>query len=248
MSNLGQDSSMSSRAQFEPTQWAQVLLARQAGSPLCRQALESLCASYWCPIYAFVRRQRYAPADAKDLTQEFFSKFLEKNFLSSVNPSKGKFRSFLLAAINHFLANEWDKAHAQKRGGKCSFVSLDEQTAEGRYQVEPASTITPEEIYDYQWALTVFDEALRRLKAEWEANGKAARFEELRVFLSSLATAGVYDAVGARLHMTNEAVSAEVCRMRERYGELLRKEVARTVSSPAEIDEEMRFLRSVFKK
>lgn len=248
MGTLRQDSTATGKVQFANTHWSVVLLAGQSGSPLCREALESLCRSYWSPIYAFLHRQGYAPADAKDLTQEFFARFLEKNFLSSVNPAKGKFRSFLLASLKHFLANEWDRAHAEKRGGKYSFVSLDEQTVEGCYHVEPPSTITAEELFDRQWALTVFDETLRNLKAQWEADGKAARFEELYVYLSSEPAAGAYAAIGARLHMTNEAVAAEVHRMRKQYGELLRKEIGRTVSSPAGIEEEMRFLRSVFGK
>jgi RNA polymerase sigma-70 factor (ECF subfamily) len=248
MGNLDQDSTASGRAQFDNTHWSVVLLAGQSASPLCKEALENLCASYWCPLYAFLRRQGYASADAKDLTQAFFARFVEKNFLSSVNPAKGKFRSFLLAALKHFLANEWDRAHAEKRGGKHSFVSLDEQIAEGRYQVEPASTITPEELFDHQWALTVFDETFRRVKAERESDGKAAQFKELHVYLSSEPAAGAYAAVGARLHMSNEAVAVEVHRLRKRYGELLRKEIGRTVSTPAEISEEMRFLFSVFNR
>ena len=248
MGDWAQDCTTTGRAQFANTHWSVVLLAGQSASPLCQEALENLCASYWHPLYAFLKRQGYAPADAKDLTQGFFAKFLEKNYLSSVNPARGKFRSFLLAALKNFLANEWDRAHAEKRGGKHTFVSIDEQTAEGRYQVEPASTITPEALFDYQWALTVFDEALRRLKADYEADGKAVRFEALHVYLSSEPAPGAYAAVGARLHLTNEAVAAEVHRMRKQYGELLRKEVGRTVSSPAEIDEEMRFLFSVFSK
>jgi DNA-directed RNA polymerase specialized sigma24 family protein len=248
MGNLGQDSTAPGRAQFDNTHWSVVLLAGQSGSPLCEAALENLCASYWYPLYAFLKRQGYAPADAKDLTQEFFSKFLQKNFLSSVNPARGKFRSFLLAALKHFLANEWDRAHAQKRGGKHSFVSIDEQTAEGRYQVEQFSTITPEELYDRQWALTVFDETFRALKAEWEADGKTAQFEKLHVYLSSEPAEGAYATIAGRLQMSNGAVAVEVHRLRKRYGELLRKEIGRTVSTPAEIPEEMRFLCSVFNR
>jgi len=248
MGNLGQDTTASGRAQFDNTHWSVVLLAGQSGSPLCEEALESLCASYWYPLYAFLRRKGYASADAKDLTQQFFAKFLQKNFLANVDPARGKFRSFLLAALKHFLANEWDRAHAEKRGGKQSFVSLDEQTAEGRYQVEPASTITPEELFDHQWALTVFDETFRRVKADWQAAGKAAQFDELHIYLSSEPAAGAYAAAGARLHMSNEAVAVEVHRLRKRYGELLRKEIGRTVSTPTEISEEMRFLFSVFNR
>jgi DNA-directed RNA polymerase specialized sigma24 family protein len=248
MGNLGQDSTASGRAQFDNTHWSVVLLAGQSSSPICQEALENLCASYWYPLYAFLKRQGYSSADAKDLTQEFFAKSLQKNFLSSVNPARGKFRSFLLAALKNFLANEWDRAHAEKRGGKHTFVSIDEQTAEGRYRVEPTSTITPEELFDHQWALAVFDETFRKLKAEWEAAGKGAQFKELHIYLATEPVAGAYAAVGMRLQMSNEAVAVEVHRLRKRYGELLRKEIGRTVSTPAEIEEEMRFLFSVFSR
>lgn len=248
MANLGPDSTASGRVQFANTHWSVVLLAGQSGSPLCREALQSLCTSYWSPIYAFLQRQGSAPADAKDLTQEFFATFLEKDYLSSVNPAKGKFRSFLLASLKHFLANTWDRTHAEKRGGKYLFVSLDEQTGEGQYNFEPASKITPEELFDRQWALTVFEQTLKRLRALWEGDGKTARFKELHVYLSSEPTAGAYASVGARLNMSNEAVAAEVHRMRKQFGELLRKEIGRTVSSPIEVEEEMRFLREVFSK
>ena len=126
MGNLSQDSTTSGRAQFDNTHGSVVLLAGQSGSPICQEALENLCASYWCPLYAFLKRQGYTSADAKDLTQEFFAKFLHKNFLSSVNPARGKFRSFLLAVLKYFLANEWDRARAEKRGDKHIFVSIDE--------------------------------------------------------------------------------------------------------------------------
>ena len=248
MGDLAQDSTASGRVQFANTHWSVVLMAGQSGSPLCGEALESLCTSYWPPIYAFLHRKGYAPADAKDLTQEFFATFLEKDFLSSVNPAKGKFRSFLLASLKHFLANAWDRARAEKRGGKYSFVSLDEQTGEGQYNLGTASKITPEELFDRQWALTVFEQTLHRLKSQWEADGKSARFKELYIYLSSEPVAGAYAGVGARLQMSNEAVAAEVHRMRKQFGELLRKEIGRTVTSPVEIEEEMRFLREVFSK
>jgi RNA polymerase sigma factor (sigma-70 family) len=249
MGKAGEDSSDPGHARFVPTLWGVVLLAGQSNSPQCREALESLCATYWPPIHAYLLRKGFGREDAKDLTQEFFAKLLEKDSLSGVDPSKGKFRTFLLKCLNNFLANDWDKAHAEKRGGKCTFVSLDEQTLDSEYLVEPASsTTTPEEHFDLQWAITVFDAALRKLKAEWEAKGKAARFEELHVYMSSEPGPGDYDAIGARLGMNNEALSTAVSRMRDRYFELLCQEIGHTISNPAEIEEEMRYLRSMFLK
>jgi RNA polymerase sigma-70 factor (ECF subfamily) len=191
----------------------------------------------------------YAREDAKDLTQEFFARLLEKEFLSGIDPSKGKFRTFLLKCLKNFLANEWDKAHAEKRGGKCNVVSLDEQTADGECLVEPvASTTTPEEHFDLEWAITIFDAALRKLKSEWQAKGKVARFDELHVFLSSEPGPGHYNAIGARLDMDNNALSQEVLRLRKRYFQLIRQEIGHTISNPAQIEQEMRYLRSMFLK
>jgi len=248
MAKQGQDTSALGGVQFANTHWSVVLLAGQSASPLCQEALESLCRSYWYPLYAFLRRQGYPSADAKDLTQEFFAKLLEKGYLSAVDPAKGKFRSFLLKALKNFLANEWDRARAEKRGGKHTFISLDEQTAEGLYQLEPSSAASPEALYEQRWALTVLDQALQRLKAEHEAAGKAAQFEELQGYLSSEPAEGQYSGSAVRLNMSSGAVAVAVHRMRQRYGELLRKEVGRTVSTPAEISEEMRFIFSVFSR
>jgi len=248
MAISGKDSTASGRVQFANTHWSVVLLAGKSESPLCQEALENLCRSYWYPLYAFLRRQGYTSADAKDLTQGFFANFLQKNFLTAVNPAKGKFRSFLLTALKHFLANEWDRLQAEKRGGKHAFISLDEQSAEKRYQLEPSSSATPEELYEHRWALTVLDAGLKRLKDDCEADGKAAQFEELYVYLSSEPAEGDYARSAARLGMSNGAVAVAVHRLRQRYGELLRKEIGRTVSSPAEIPEEMRFLFSVFSR
>ena len=248
MANSGQDSTASGREQFANTHWSVVLLAGQSASPLCQSALEKLCESYWYPVYAFLRRQGHPSADAKDLTQAFFTKFIEKKFLSAVNPAKGKFRSFLLKALKHFLANEWDRQRAEKRGGKHTLISLDEQTAESRYLLEPVSNESPEALYDQRWALTVLDETLRRLKADCETAGNAKQFKELEIYLSSEPGEGGYSAVAERLQMSTGAVAVAVHRLRQRYGELLRKEIGRTVSTPAEIAEEMRFLFSVFSK
>jgi RNA polymerase sigma-70 factor (ECF subfamily) len=248
MADSAKDSSAFGQAQFANTHWSVVLLAGQPGSASSREALEKLCDSYWYPLYAFLRRQGSSSADAKDLTQGFFANFLEKNFLSAVSPARGKFRSFLLAALKHFVANERDRAHAAKRGGNHAFISLDEINAESRYALEPVSTPTPEALYEQRWALAVFEEALRQLKADYEAAGKAVQFEELQIYLSSEPGEGAYSKAAARLQMSQGAVAVAVHRLRQRYGEFLRREIARTVSTPAEIAEEMRFLFSVFGK
>ena len=230
---------------FSNTHWSVVLLAGQTPSPQVQEALEKLCRTYWYPLYAYVRRQGHGVADAEDLTQEFFSRLLGKNYLASVHPAKGKFRSFLLASLKHFLANEWDRVKAEKRGGRHVFISLDDHTAEDRYSLEPASEANPEIVFEKRWALTVLDQALAQLKDHYTAAGKAGQFEELRKFLSSEATEGAYDPIAARLQMAPGAVAVAVHRLRQHYGELLRAEIAQTVSTPAEIDEEMRHLFNV---
>src|SRR6185369_4314445 len=170
---------------FTATHWSQVLQAARDQSPQAATALDKLCRTYWFPLYAFVRRQGYGVADAQDLTQEFFARFLKKNFLANVDRDKGKFRSFLLAAMKHFLANEWDRLKAEKRGGRQQFISIDGQETEQRYQLEPASDENPEQIFDRRWALTVLDQALGRLKEQYAADGKEAQFGQLKRFLSN---------------------------------------------------------------
>ena len=225
--------------QFCTTHWSVVLVAGDAASPRASEALEKLCRTYWYPLYAYTRRLSYSPHDAQDLTQGFFARFLEKNFLESVDRRKGKFRSFLLASLNHFLANERDRAHAAKRGGGQCPISLDEQDAEGRYLQELPCDLSPERVFERQWALAVLDRALTRLREEHSASGKSRHFELLKVFLTSDSSAGAYDRVAAQLNVTPGSVAVTVHRMRQRYRELVRTEIADTVASPADIDEEM---------
>jgi DNA-directed RNA polymerase specialized sigma24 family protein len=241
-----ESSSASSRAPFDITDWGMVLLAAQPGALLQTEALESLCATYWPPLYAYLRGRGYARADAKDLTQEFFARLIEKDFLKDVNRAKGKFRSFLLASLKHFLANEWDKGHAQKRGGKYSFVSLDDEMAETKYQLEATSGDTPESLYDIHWALTVLDQALTKLQTEWNANSKGGEFDELRRFLVNAPIPGEYDQVATRLGKTKDAVAQAVVRLRLQWWRILDKEVARTVTDPAQIQDEVQFIKNVF--
>ena len=223
-----------------------MLAAGRNASPQATDALEKLCRTYWYPLYAFVRRQGNSAHDAEDLIQEFFARLLEKDYLAGVQPGKGKFRTFLLTSLGHFLSNERDKARSQKRGGGRSFISLDDAKAENRYQMEPASDLSPEKIFERRWAIALLDQALAGLREEALTAGKVHLFDELKVFITDKGDAGDYPAAATRLAMTEVAVRVAVHRLRARYGELLRAEIAQTVSSPAEIDEEIRHLFAVF--
>ena len=224
------------------THWSVVLSAKQGGSDAVDGALEKLCHDYWWPLYAFVRRRGHELHDAQDLTQEFFGRLLAKDFLRAVDRSKGKFRSFLLAALEHFLANEWRNAHTQKRGGKFVFVSTDAESAEQQYLQVSATNLSPEQLYEQQWATTLLDQTLSQLRAEFDAADKGALFEQIKIFLTGEKHAVSYAELSVKLEMTEAALKMAVSRMRQRYGELLRAEIANTVSGPEEIDEELRAL------
>ena len=227
---------------FQTTHWSVVLAAGQRVTPQSAEALEKLCRTYWYPLYAYIRRQGYDAHDAQDLTQAFFARFLEKNYLGDVDRAKGKFRSFLLASLKHFLANEWDKARAKKRGGAQTFIPLDNGSAETRYGLEPAHDETADKIYERRWALTLLDQVLARLQGEYVAAGKTRSFDELKVFLTGEKSSAPYSEVAAKLKLTEGAVKVAVHRLRHRYRELLRAEIAQTVGSPDEIDAELRHL------
>ncbi len=230
-------------AVFATTHWSMVLCAGEESSPVSEEALARLCQTYWYPLYAYVRRQGYGPHEAQDLTQEFFTRLLARNYLKSLDRQKGRFRSFLLAAMEHFLAKEWRDARRLKRGGGRPILSLEEQDVESRYLIEPAEEMTAERIFERRWAYTVLEQAIQRLREEFAAVGKGALFEALQGFLSGEKTA--YAELGPRLDMTGGAIKVAVHRMRQRYGELLRAEIAQTVSSPDEVDEEVRYLIAV---
>ena len=227
---------------FASTHWRVVLSAGQSTSAGGQEALEQLCRAYWYPLYAFVRRQGYGPHDAQDLTQAFFERLLEKNYVGQANPGKGRFRSFLLGALKHFLADEWDKVRAQKRGGGQALFSLDAKTAEGRYYLEPADNRSPEKIYERGWALIVLEEAVRRLGEEYAAVGKAGLFEEPRRFEPGEPDGLPYAEAATRLGMPENTLKSHVRRLRQRNRELVRAVIAETVATPAEIDEEIRHL------
>ena len=211
-------------------------------SPQASEAMAQLCRTYWYPLYVYVRRKGYNVHDAKDLTQEFFARLLGKDYLRAVDRTKGKFRSFLLAALEHFLANEWRNARAQKRGGQFSFISLDETAAEQQYLQVSTSNLSPEKLYEQQWATTLLEQVLVQLREEFVGACKEALFDELKVFLTGEKRATSYEDLAQKLGTTEAALKMAVSRMRRRYGQLLRAEIANTVSSPEAVEEELRAL------
>jgi RNA polymerase sigma-70 factor (ECF subfamily) len=232
-------------AQFPPTLWTIVLAAGERSSPQGERALTSLCETYWYPLYAFLRKQGRSPHDAEDLTQAFFVHLLSRQGLRHVDPRKGRFRSFLLASLKNFVADEWAKTSAQKRGGGAVILSLDADLAEERYQSDAAQeAIDPERLFEQRWAWAILDRVLARLETEFAQMGKAERFEQLRIFLSGDPPGVSYAQIADRLKMTEGAVKVAVLRLRQRYRELFRAEVAQTVA-PEELDDEMRRIISI---
>jgi RNA polymerase sigma-70 factor (ECF subfamily) len=229
---------------FATTHWSVVLAAGETDSPPARSALETLCRAYWYPIYVYVRRKGHGADDAQDLTQEFFAQLIAKERLRLADREKGKFRTFLLAMLDYFLAREWSRAHRQKRGGQFIFISLDQQTPEERYQLEPADNQTPEKKFLRHWALTVLEHSMNALEQECRKNGKGALFSEAQELLSRERDVAGYAEISRRLNMNEGAARMAVHRLRRRYGELLRDEIAQTVCGPEEIEEEMRYLLS----
>jgi len=229
-------------AQFPPTLWSVVLRAGQTSSDQSHDALATLCRAYWFPLYAFLRRQGKSPPDAEDLTQGFLLHLLEKDTLSRVRREKGKFRSCLLASLQYYLASERDKQLAQKRGGGATFVELDAADAEERYQAELADHRDPANYFDRRWATTLLERALDRLESEHAEPERTRRFRELQVFLLGEPKTISYVEAGKRLGIKEGAVKVAVLRLRQRFGELLRVEVAETVTSPADVEDEMRHL------
>jgi RNA polymerase sigma factor (sigma-70 family) len=227
---------------FANTRWTMVLEAALPPSARGQQALEKLCRTYWHPLYAFLRRRGYESHDAEDLTQAFFERLLEKRFLNAVDRSKGKFRTFLLAALEHFLANQRRDARAQKRGGNGIFLSLDGDRAGTHSRLEPGDDLTPEKIFDRRCALVLLEQTMARLRDECGRNGKRQLFQHLKGVLSGEKGGLSYTAIAAQLGTTEGAMKVAVHRLRQRYGELLREEIAQTVASPEQIDEEIRSL------
>ncbi len=231
-------------ASFHTTHWTVVLKAAQGQEPGGEAALSDLCRLYWYPLYAFARRRGHSPEDAQDLTQSFFLHLLKHRALTGVDPLKGRFRSFLLASFQNHLSDAGDSARRLKRGGDKQFVQLDAEEAEKRYRLEPVESLTAEKIFDARWAMTVLGEALKQLRAEYVASGKASTFEALKVFLdhNNSMDPPSYDEVANRLQVTTTAIKTHIHRLRKRYAALLREEVGRTVSDPREIDAEIHAL------
>lgn len=221
-----------------------VLAAGRSDVPHAQDALEKLCQTYWYPLYAYVRRRGYSPADAEDLTQAFFAWLLERDWLGRADPQRGRFRSFLLTSISNFLANEWDKARTQKRGGG-RVVSLQRDEAEGRCTREPMDNLTPEQSFEWRWALALLEQVMNRLSAEFARDGKAELFDALKPCLLGERAAHPYAALASTLAMTEGSVKVVVHRLRQRYRQLLRDEIANTVMKPEEVEEEMRHLFAV---
>jgi len=229
---------------FATTRWSIVLAAGHASRPDSKAALAKLCEAYWYPLYCYVRRRGHGADEAQDLTQEFFTALLAKESLRAADPHRGRFRSFLLASMNHFLANQRRRQLAHKRGGGRAPLSLDFQSGESRFRREPSHDLTPEKVYERRWAMTLLDRALSKLRQEYVVGGKAALFDRLAAFLGGdLGTA--YRDVAAELAMTEGAVKVAVHRLRRRCREQLRSEVAETVAAPQDVDEELRDLLAV---
>jgi RNA polymerase sigma-70 factor (ECF subfamily) len=238
------DPAPSGSRQFATTRWSLVLAAGKRSSPQSSAALATLCENYWYPLYAYVRRRGHEANEAEDFTQAFFARLLEKNDLAAADPERGRFRSFLLASLKHFLANEWDRARAEKRGGGRAALSIDFGTAEERYRAEPTHDLTPEKIFERRWALVLLENVLARLHDESAQAGKADSFDRLKGFLTGEQSAGTYGQLAAELNMSEGAVKVAVHRLRRRYRELLRAEIEETVADPDEIDQEIRALFS----
>ncbi len=223
-----------------------MLAAGQRHTPQSNGALEELCRAYWFPLYAYVRRRGHSKQDAEDLVQAFFARLLEKNFLANLASERGKFRAFLLAALKHFLANEWDKSQAQKRGGGAAHFSLDWQTADTKFQVAATSEPSPDKAFDREWALALLAKVIERLQKECAADGKGKLFEQLKTFLMAGGGDSAQAEVAKSLGMEEGAVRVAIHRLRKRYRALLRDEIAHTLSDDAMVEAEMQALFGAF--
>jgi RNA polymerase sigma factor (sigma-70 family) len=226
---------------FASTHWSVVLAAGRNDSR-AHDALARLCETYWYPLYAYARRRGCSPHDSQDLTQEFFARLLKGNWVAKADRHRGRFRSFLLSAMKHFMANEWNRSHAQKRGGGQPIHSLDDNSAERRYELEPVESATPESLFERRWALTLLDTVLARLEDEHRREGKLAWLEAMRPALTADHGSIDYATMARQLDLTQTAARVAVHRLRHRYRQLIRTEVARTVASSLEVETEMRHL------
>ena len=230
---------------FATTHWSVVLAASHQASQPAAEALDTLCRTYWYPLYAYARRRGCTPEDAQDVVQEFFARFLARDYVARADPDKGKFRSFLLAGLKHLLCNEWAKARCLKRGGGQPPLSLDAQAAEDRFRLEPADQRTPEHLYERSWAMTLLERAASRLRDEYAAAGKIELFEQLTEFRLDAAEPRSYAEVAGRLSLSEGAVKSAIHRLRQRHLELVREEISHTLADPSELQDEVRYLLGV---
>ncbi|HLX59755.1 MAG TPA: sigma-70 family RNA polymerase sigma factor [Planctomycetota bacterium] len=240
---MPRDSSLPSNA-FNTTRWSIVLAARHDDAR-GRKALETLCGHYWYPLYAYVRRQNVGADEAAELTQAFFARFLEKNYLRDVRRERGRFRAFLLSSLKHFMANERDYCNALKRGGGRAIVSIDACDAEGRYRLEPSEGVTPERLFERRWALLLLERVLARLRAEFDEAGKGVLFETLKERLSGKGE--LYKEAAEKLGLSEAGVKTAVHRLRKRYREILREEIAQTVATAEDVEDEIGYLFEVLR-
>jgi len=238
------DSSVPRGDIFVTTRWTVVLHAGRKSSPQSDRALGELCQTYWYPLYAYVRRKGKTREDAEDLVQAFFEKFLERNYLEGLSAERGKFRAFLLASLKHFLANEWDRSQRQKRGGGVTHLSLDWQSADERFHLDPPDPSNPEKTFDREWALALLERVIFRLRDECAAEGKEKLFGQAKGFLMVGESVIPYAQAASSLNMDEGAVRVAVHRLRARYRALLRDEIAQTLDDPAQVAEELRSLQA----
>ena len=244
LDRLAGDGAMGS---FTTTHWSVVLEAGQANSPAAAEALERLCGAYWYPLYAYVRRQGHAPHDAQDLVQEFFARFLERSYFRLADRSRGRFRTFLLTSLKHFLVNEWRQANRQKRGGGRWPISIDDRDTEVRYMAELTDERSPEKEFERRWAKVLLGRVLDQVEAEFVAGTRGHLFGELKCFLTGEKSESCYDEIGRRHGLTEGSLKVMVHRLRRRYRELLRKEISITVDDPKLIDDEIRELKAALR-
>jgi len=231
---------------FKTTHWSVVLASGDESESVAQQALERLCQAYWFPLYVYVRRQGLSPEDAKDLTQSFFERFLRLGYFARADPERGRFRAFLLTSVKRFLTEEWRRTNRKKRGEGQVVVRFEAEDAEGRYAAEPLDELSPDRLYDRHWAEALLERAVARLANDYEATGRAAVCGQLQQFLWGGRSEGTYAEMGAKLGMSEGAVKVAVHRLRRRFRELLREEVANTVGAPDEVEEELKHLMGAF--